>query len=122
MVTNATNLSRSGLRDWLIQRATSIVLGAYFLFILIYILCHPHLDFTTWSNLFSLTWMRVFTFLALLSMVCHAWVGIWTIITDYFTERMQGSKALCIRLFFQAFFALLLAIYLVWGVQIIWGL
>jgi len=122
MVTNATNLSRSGLRDWLIQRVTSFILGAYFLFILIFILCHPSMDFNTWSNLFSTTVMRIFSFLALLSMVCHAWIGIWTISTDYFTDRMQGPKALTIRLLFQAVFALLLAIYLVWGVQIIWGL
>ncbi len=122
MVDNATNFSRSGLRDWLIQRVTSIILGLYFLFILIFILCHTGMSFVVWSDLFSQTWFRVFSMLALLSMFCHAWIGIWTIITDYFTERMQGSKALGIRLLLQGAFLLLLAVYLVWGTQIIWGL
>ena len=122
MVTNATNLSRSGLRAWIIQRVSAVILGAFFLFILIYIFCHPGIDYATWKNLFSLTWVRIFTFLALLSMVAHAWIGIWTISTDYITSRMHGSKAVVVRIFFQAIFALLLVIYLVWGVQIIWGL
>ncbi|MCY4329468.1 MAG: succinate dehydrogenase, hydrophobic membrane anchor protein [Endozoicomonadaceae bacterium] len=122
MVTNATSLSGSGLRDWIIQRATSVVLSAYFIFLLVYLICHPNINFYTWSGLFSTTAMKVFTLLALLSMVLHAWVGAWTISTDYFTERMQSSKAIWFRLFFQSFFALLLLVYLIWGIQIIWGL
>lgn len=122
MVTNATSLSRSGLRDWIIQRATSVVLGVYFIFLMVYLICHPKIDFNTWSDLFSLTFVRIFTFLTLLSMVLHAWIGVWTISTDYLTERMQQNKAVWFRLFFQAFFVLLLLVYLIWGIQIIWGL
>ena len=122
MVTNVTNLSRNGLRDWLIQRVTSVVLGAWFVFISGYILCHSNLDYITWSNLFSYTPMRIFTFLALVSMVSHAWIGIWTVLTDYFTERFQGAAALPIRLGLQVVCALVLVVYLVWGVQVIWGL
>lgn len=122
MVTNATNLSRSGLRDWIIQRGTSVILSAYFIFLLIYFAVHPNINFHTWSSLFTLTSVRVFTLLALLSMVLHAWIGVWTISTDYFTERLQQKKAVWFRLSFQSFFALLLLVYLLWGIQVIWGL
>ena len=122
MVTNITSLTGNGLRDWLIQRITAVIAGLYFLFLLVWLLCHGHVNYTAWSGLFDHTWMRVFTLLALLSVVCHAWTGIWTITTDYITERMQGPRALYVRLTLQILFFLLLVVYLVWGIQIIWGL
>ena len=32
MVTSVTNLSRSGLYDWMAQRVSAVVLAAYFIF------------------------------------------------------------------------------------------
>ncbi|MBE8215167.1 MAG: succinate dehydrogenase, hydrophobic membrane anchor protein [Endozoicomonadaceae bacterium] len=121
MLNNATSLSRSGLRDWLIQRATAIILSAYFIFILVYLFRHPHLTYYEWHALFSNTWVKIFSVMALIAMVLHSWIGLWTISTDYFIARFQGSKAVYIRLAFQGFFALLLLIYLLFGVQILWG-
>jgi succinate dehydrogenase / fumarate reductase membrane anchor subunit len=65
--------------------------------------------------------VRVFSLAALLSIAAHAWIGLWSVSTDYLTERMMGSKANILRLMFQAVVAMALFTYVVWGIQILWG-
>lgn len=121
MVTQVTNFGRSGLSDWLIQRASAVVLAAYTVFIVAYLLLNPELTYEQWRGLFGELWMRIFTLLTLVSVVAHAWIGLWTVLTDYLTERMMGAWATLLRLSAQTLLALAVATYLVWGVEIIWG-
>ena len=67
------------------------------------------------------TAMRIFSLLALLALAAHAWVGLWTVLTDYVTERQMGAKAAVIRLFLQTGMAICIFVYVVWGIQILWG-
>ena len=121
MVTAVTNFGRSGLSDWLLQRVTAVVLLAYTLFIGGYIFFGPAIDYATWKALFAATWMRIFSLAAILSIAAHAWIGLWSVSTDYFTERLLGSKGNVIRLLFQAVVAIVLFVYVIWGIQILWG-
>ena len=65
MVTNVTNLSRSGLYDWMAQRVSAVVLAAYFIFLIGYLVANPGIDYTQWHGLFANNWMRIFSLLAL---------------------------------------------------------
>lgn len=121
MVTSATSLGRTGTFDWLVQRVTAVVLFCYFVFIVGWLLGHPHLQYDQWRALFSSLWMRVFSLLALVSLLAHAWVGVWTITTDYFTARLLGTKGNVLRWIFQAGSGLVVFFYLVWGVRILWS-
>lgn len=120
MVTSVTSLGRSGLYDWFVQRASALILLAYFLFLGWTLIAG--VDYESWKALFSQTWMRVFSLLALVSLCAHAWVGLWTVFTDYLTERMLGSAGGVLRLLAEAISALIIFTYLVWGIQILWGL
>jgi len=113
MIQSATSLTSSGLRDWLVQRVTAVILGLYFIFLFIFFAIHPHLNYEQWQNLFANPWMKIFSFLALLSLAGHSWVGIWTVLTDYI-------KPIAIRLVLEMVMALALIIYLVWGIVILW--
>ncbi len=121
MVTTVTSFGRSGLYDWLLQRFTAVVLLAYFSCVLGFILVTPVLDYAAWRAYFAGTPMKVFSMMALLSVVAHAWIGLWSVSTDYLTVRMLGARANGIRILFQGVYAILLFVYLVWGVQILWG-
>jgi succinate dehydrogenase / fumarate reductase membrane anchor subunit len=120
MVTAVTSMGRSGLQDWLMQRVSAVILLAYFLYIGAVVV--SGVDYGAWKDLFSQTWMRVFSFLALVSLGLHAWVGLWAVFTDYFTERMMGAAGNIVRLAAQIVCALIMFTYLVWGIQILWGL
>lgn len=120
MVTQVTSFGRSGLSDWLLQRGTALVLLAYFVFMVGYLVCNSP-DYTAWKALFDCTSMKAFTSLTILSIVAHAWIGLWAVSTDYMTTRMMGAKATVVRLAFQAAYSLILFYYLVWGFQVLWG-
>lgn len=119
MVTAVTSLGRSGLYDWLMQRVSAVILLAYFLFIAFSVL--GGVDYVSWKALFSQTWVKVFSLMALVSLAVHAWVGLWSVITDYFTERLMGKAGNILRLVLQLACGLTMFIYVVWGTQILWG-
>lgn len=122
MVTAATSFSRSGLSDWIIQRFSAVVLAAYSVFIVAFIVVTPELNYEVWSGLYSQLWMRVFSLLVLIATAAHGWIGLWGVLTDYVTERMMGGKALVLRIIALSIYALVTFTYLVWGVEILWGL
>lgn len=119
MVTAATSYGRSGVADWIAQRVSGIILLAYFLFIG-YVLISG-VDYASWKALFAQTWVKIFSLMALLSLAAHAWIGLWSVLTDYLTERMMGSTGNVLRLVLQVLIGITLFVYVVWGVQILWG-
>ncbi len=113
MIQSVMSLTPNGLRDWFIQRVTAVIIALYVIFLTGYILLHSQLDYAAWQGLFAHPFMRFFTFLTLLSIVAHAWIGIWTVLTDY-------VKVVWLRLVLEILMALALIFYLVWGIQILW--
>lgn len=103
----------SGFRDWIAQRVSAILIGAYTIFIAVYFMTNQPLYFAQWSSLFSNIWMKMATFIVLLSILWHAWIGLWTVFTDY-------VKPTAVRLVLQIIVILLLAAYLLWGFEILW--
>lgn len=122
MVTSITSLGSNGVYDWLVQRLSAVVLLAWILFVCFFILTTDTLSSQTWQALFNRTWMRVFSMAALLALCAHAWVGMWTISTDYFTAVMLGRAATVVRFLFQLVCLLVLLTYFVWCVQILWSI
>ncbi len=114
MVTNVSSASNKGVREWIVQRVSSIVIAAYFLFLLFYIVTTPGLDFYDWQAIFQLTWMRIFSTIFLLMLSLHAWLGVWTVITDYL-------KNPTIRFWSQIIVIFALLSCFIWGIQILWG-
>ncbi len=104
-----------GLRDWLIQRITAAVMVLYTLGIAGYLLLQPVLDYNAWTLLFSSNVIRTFSLLFLLSVFYHAWIGVRDIVMDY-------VKPAAIRLFIHVMVILTLLLYVIWSVQILWGM
>lgn len=102
-----------GLRDWLAQRITAIVMAVYTLILLLAILKMPALTYGNWATLFSYSWMKVATLLAMLCLLYHAWVGVRDIYMDY----LQSTA---IRLLLEALTILALVGYALWTVLILW--
>lgn len=119
MVRAVTSFGRSGVSDWLVQRVTAVILLAWFVCIGCSLV--GGVDYASWHALFEGTAMKVFTLLAILSLAAHAWIGMWSVSTDYLTERMMGTTGNVLRLAFQIGCSLLIFVYMIWGVQILWG-
>jgi succinate dehydrogenase / fumarate reductase, membrane anchor subunit len=114
MVDNVLSLSNRGLKDWLIQRVTAVLIGLYTIFIVGFILFHPQMLFDEWQMLFSYNIVKIFSYLILFSILLHAWIGMWTVFTDYI-------KCSYFRLFLEVCVAILFFCCLVWAIIILWG-
>lgn len=126
MVSSATSLGRSGLSDWLIQRVSAVILGIYAIGMISWFVIASPVDYVTWLSLNSGVAMRLANTLALLALVAHAWVGVWTILTDYVTRaRMNavglGDYATALRVVLEVITFLWLFGCLAWGAVIIWA-
>ncbi len=74
---SATGLTGSGSRDWFIQRVSAVVLAAYTVVLLGWILCKGGFDYQQWAGFMMTLPMKIFSLLAILSLIAHAWIGMW---------------------------------------------
>ena len=102
-----------GMRDWLAQRLTAVVMVAYSLVLAVALVRGEPITYAVWRELFAQGWMRVATLVFAVSLVWHAWVGTRDILMDYI--KPDG-----LRLALQVFTVLLLAGYLGWTIQVLW--
>lgn len=100
-----------GLRDWLAQRVTALVMLAY---TVLFLVVWPRpMGYAAWKALFAHGWMRFATFLVLASVLLHAWIGLRNIWMDY-------VKHTGLRLALEVLTLLWLVGCAGWAVQILW--
>lgn len=75
--------SQRGLQEWLLQRISAILIGVYAVLIVSFVAMHQPMNFADWHAFFAATWVRVATVVTVLLIGIHAWIGLWTIFTDY---------------------------------------
>ncbi len=102
-----------GLRDWLAQRITAVIMAIYSVIAVIVLISNKNFTHAVWRDLFAQGWMRVATLLFAASLAWHAWVGMRDILMDYI-------KPAGLRLFLQVGVLLVIASYLGWTIQILW--
>ena len=114
MLTNVTSLTGNGLKDWLLQRISAIYLLLYSLIFFGFLIQQTPLQYHAWSAWCHNTWMQVGSIFALISLLTHAWIGLWTVTTDYIQHT-----ALRLSVQFLIFSCLLGE--LIWGLIIFWS-
>jgi len=103
-----------GWRDWLVQRVSAVVMALYTLLVLGLLLWHGGLQYGAWKAVFASEAFRLATFVFMLSLLWHAWVGVRNIAMDYL-------KPASVRLIFQVVVIALLVAYLGWTIQVLWA-
>ncbi|MFN3617485.1 MAG: succinate dehydrogenase, hydrophobic membrane anchor protein [Aquabacterium sp.] len=104
-----------GLRDWLAQRVTAVLMALYTIVLLVQVLLAPSLDYYGWSAIFASQWMKFLTFVVIVALLYHAWVGVRDIWMDYI-------KPVGIRLTLQVFTIVWLVGCAGWSIQVLWRL
>lgn len=72
-----------GLKDWLAQRITAVVLLVYTFVVIGAVSLGAAANYDQWAGLFSQAWFKIITLLAMLALCWHAWVGVRDIYMDY---------------------------------------
>ncbi|TMH35235.1 MAG: succinate dehydrogenase, hydrophobic membrane anchor protein [Betaproteobacteria bacterium] len=104
-----------GLRDWLSQRITAAVMALFTIVLLLQVLFGAEMGYDRWAGIFSSQWMKVLTFVVIVSLLVHAWVGMRDVWMDY--VRPVGA-----RLLFQVVTIVWLVGCAGWAIQVLWRL
>ena len=104
-----------GLRDWLGQRVTAALMALFTVVLVLQVLSPGKMGYDKWAGIFSAQWMKVLTFVVIVSLGWHAWVGVRDIWMDYI-------KPVGLRLALQVFSIVWLVGCAGWAVQVLWRL
>lgn len=108
--------ARYGLRDWLAQRVTALLMALFTLAVLAQLLLfRGPLGYDKWAGIFASQWMKVLTFSVIIALTYHVWVGVRDVLMDYI-------KPVAIRLALQIFSIVWLVGCAGWGLQVLWRL
>ncbi|MFO6424775.1 succinate dehydrogenase, hydrophobic membrane anchor protein [Motilimonas sp. KMU-193] len=113
MVKIASGLGRSGVHDFVLIRASAVILTLYTLYLVGFI-ATTDITYETWQAFFSGTFTKAFTMLALVAMLVHAWIGLWQVLTDYI-------KCALLRGSLQFVLTSIAFIYMFVGFSVLWG-
>lgn len=106
--------ANQGFRDWVMQRVSAIFMAAYSIGVILYFAFHPELSYAEWHSLFAMQSVKVFTILFIFLLMLHAWIGIWTVFTDY-------VKCFVIRSILNFLVLIMLFACFFWGISILWS-
>ena len=104
-----------GLRDWLSQRVTAALMALFTLVVIVQVLLPGEMGYDKWAGIFAAQWMKVLTFVVIVSLLYHAWVGMRDVWMDY-------VKPVGVRLALQVFTIAWLVGCTGWAVQVLWRL
>ena len=103
-----------GLRDWLAQRVTAALMALFTLVLLAQVIFSKGpIGYDKWSGIFASQWMKVLTFVVILALLYHVWVGMRDIWMDYI-------KPVSVRLSLQVFSIAWLVGCAGWAIQVLW--
>lgn len=104
-----------GLRDWLAQRITGALMSLFTLVLLVQVLLPGPMGYDKWAGIFAAQWMKVLTFVVIVSLLVHVWVGVRDILMDY-------VKPVGTRLVLQVATLVWLVGCAGWALQVLWRL
>ena len=103
-----------GLRDWLSQRVTAVLMALFTLIVLAQLIFSSGpIGYDKWAGIFAAQWMKVLTFSVILGLLYHVWVGMRDVLMDY-------VKPVGIRLVLQILVIVWLLGCAGWAIQVLW--
>ena len=104
-----------GLRDWLSQRVTAALMALFTLAVVVQVLLPGEMGYDKWAGIFAAQWMKVLTFVVIVALLYHVWVGMRDVWMDY-------VKPVGVRLSLQVFTIVWLVGCAGWAIQVLWRL
>ena len=104
-----------GMRDWLSQRVTACLMAIFTLLLIVQLLLPGEMGYDKWAGIFAAQWMKVLSFVVIVALALHAWVGVRDILMAY-------VKPTGVKLVLHVFTLVWLLGCAGWAVQVLWRL
>ncbi|TFW19337.1 succinate dehydrogenase, hydrophobic membrane anchor protein [Massilia arenosa] len=103
-----------GVRDWLAQRVTAVLMAVYTVVLLVWFFSAGNFSYEGWASMFARQWFKLLTMVVFLGLLYHAWVGMRNVWMDYIKPTM-------LRLVLQMATIAWLLICAAYAAQILWS-
>ncbi|MFC0180336.1 succinate dehydrogenase, hydrophobic membrane anchor protein [Thorsellia kenyensis] len=113
VIKHAGALGKKGILDWVLLRATALIISFYAIYVVSF-LVFADINYESWTRFFTSPTTKVFTLITLVCILCHAWIGLWQVITDYI-------KPFALKFLLQVIVIFVLASYVLYGVTVLWS-
>jgi succinate dehydrogenase / fumarate reductase, membrane anchor subunit len=104
-----------GMRLWLSQRLSALIMAVYIVLLVLLLAIFQPANYSDWYTLVSPVWFRLLTFLFFVSLFIHAWLGVSDVFKDYIFNKQ-------LRAYLQIIVDILLVVYLIWASFILWNI
>ena len=104
-----------GMRIWLSQRLTALIMALYIVLLVIMLFTIQPADFAAWHDFVAPILFRIATLVFFMCLFMHAWLGVADVLKDYvFNKTLRGNMQIAVDI--------LLLVYLVWASIILWNI
>lgn len=115
MVMQAATLGRNGVQDFILLRCSAVILVAYAIYIVGFLILTPELTYQAWTGFFGCLATKVFSLITLIAFLVHAWIGLWQVLTDYVKPAgLRGTLQFVLNVVILAYVGT--GIFVLWGV------
>ena len=104
-----------GMRLWLSQRLTALMMAFYIMLLVIMLLIMRPTGFAAWHDFVSPIWFRLLTLIFFMCLLMHAWLGVADVLQDYIFNKT-------LRAYMQIAVDIALVGYLFWLMFILWNM
>ena len=101
-----------GMRAWLTQRLTGLVMAIYSVMVVIRFLSVRPENYESWVSFFQPIWWRIASLIFWIALSLHAWLGIRDVFKDYVPNY-------ALQMVLQKILIVLLWVYLAWAVWLL---
>lgn len=104
-----------GMRLWLSQRLTALVMATYIILLLVLLAIMKPDGFAEWHAFVVPVWFKLATLLFFMCLLVHAWLGVADVLQDYVFNKT-------LRAYMQIAVDVALVAYLFWLMFILWNI
>jgi succinate dehydrogenase / fumarate reductase membrane anchor subunit len=103
-----------GMRIWLSQRLTALVMAFYIVLLIVLLVITQPAGFSAWHDFVAPIWFRIATLIFFMCLFMHAWLGVADVLKDYVFNKT-------LRAYMQIGVDIALVAYLFWLMFILWN-
>lgn len=111
------NIKRNGIREWVFQRVSNVLIFAYALFYIILLISTDDLDYEKWLAIHSAAWFKAYSTLTLVVVMINSLLAGWQIGTDY-TQKVPVAAFAPL---FHSFYTIVTLVFMGFGLFILWA-
>ncbi len=72
-----------GLRPWLLQRISALIIAVYLVYVVLTLVWHGGFGYQAWRDWLYAPYNSLFIGLFMLALLFHAWIGMRDVVLDY---------------------------------------